>query len=39
LLHDEPTDALWLPYLGDALDSGIKEMQLPDMLKNLNRKT
>jgi len=23
LLHDEPTDALWLPYLGDALDSGI----------------
>src|SRR4030042_4797601 len=23
LLHDEPTRELWLPYLGDALDSGI----------------
>lgn len=23
LLHMEPTDKLWLPYLGDALDSGI----------------
>jgi acetyl-CoA synthase len=23
LLHEEPTDKLWLPYLGDALDSGI----------------
>jgi len=23
LLHDEPTEKLWLPYLGDALDSGI----------------
>jgi acetyl-CoA synthase len=23
LLHEEPSDKLWLPYLGDALDSGI----------------
>ena len=23
LLHDMPSDKLWLPYLGDALDSGI----------------
>lgn len=23
LLHDEPSEKLWLPYLGDALDSGI----------------
>ena len=23
LFHDEPTEELWLPYLGDALDSGI----------------
>jgi len=23
LLHEEPTQKLWLPYLGDALDSGI----------------
>ena len=23
LLHDEPSESLWLPYLGDALDSGI----------------
>jgi len=23
LLHEEPSEKLWLPYLGDALDSGI----------------
>jgi len=23
LLHEEPSDKLWLPYLGDALDSGV----------------
>jgi len=23
LLHDEPADSLWLPYLGDGLDAGV----------------
>ncbi|OGW75548.1 MAG: CO dehydrogenase/CO-methylating acetyl-CoA synthase complex subunit beta [Omnitrophica bacterium RBG_13_46_9] len=32
LLHDEPTRELWLPYLGDALDSGIAALLAEEMI-------
>ena len=32
LLHDEPTDTLWLPYLGDALDSGIATLLAEEII-------
>jgi acetyl-CoA synthase len=32
LLHDEPTGDLWLPYLGDALDSGIAALLAEEII-------
>lgn len=32
LLHDEPSDKLWLPYLGDALDSGIATLLAEELI-------
>ena len=32
LLHDEPTKELWLPYLGDALDSGIAALLAEEII-------
>lgn len=32
LLHDEPTESLWLPYLGDALDSGIATLLAEELI-------
>lgn len=35
LLHKEPTDSMWLPYLGDALDSGISTLLAEEVLMAL----
>ncbi|MHB9030324.1 MAG: acetyl-CoA decarbonylase/synthase complex subunit alpha/beta, partial [Candidatus Latescibacterota bacterium] len=32
MLHDPPTEALWLPYLGDALDSGISTLLTTEII-------
>lgn len=32
LLHDEPSEKLWLPYLGDALDSGIAALLAEELI-------
>ena len=32
LLHDEPTDKLWLPYLGNTLDSGIATLLAEELI-------
>ncbi|MFH1768602.1 MAG: acetyl-CoA decarbonylase/synthase complex subunit alpha/beta [Candidatus Omnitrophota bacterium] len=32
LLHDTPSDKLWLPYLGDALDSGIATLLAEELI-------
>jgi len=32
LLHEEPSKELWLPYLGDALDSGIAALLAEEMI-------
>ncbi len=32
LLHEEPTENLWLPYLGDALDSGIAALLAEEII-------
>jgi acetyl-CoA synthase len=32
LLHAEPSEALWLPYLGDALDSGIATLLIEELI-------
>jgi len=32
LVHDEPTKDLWLPYLGDALDSGIAALLAEEII-------
>ncbi|MGB2705532.1 MAG: LAGLIDADG family homing endonuclease [Candidatus Omnitrophota bacterium] len=32
LLHEEPTKELWLPYLGDALDSGIAALLAEEII-------
>ena len=32
LLHDVPTDSLWLPYLGDTLDSGISTLLTTEII-------
>ncbi len=32
LLHEEPTDKLWLPYLGDALDGGIATLLAEEII-------
>ncbi|MBL7156647.1 MAG: hypothetical protein ISS92_00645 [Candidatus Omnitrophica bacterium] len=32
LIHDEPTKDLWLPYLGDALDSGIAALLAEEII-------
>jgi len=32
LLHDEPTKSLWLPYLRDALDSGIATLFAEELI-------
>lgn len=32
LLHDEPTKELWLPYLGDTLDSGIAALLAEEII-------
>jgi len=35
LLRDVPTDNLWLPYLGDALDSGIATLIAEEIIESL----
>ncbi len=35
LLHDIPTDDLWLPYLGDTLDSGIATLIAEEIIESL----
>ncbi len=35
LLHDIPTDELWLPYLGDTLDSGIATLIAEEIIESL----
>ncbi|MDO8734318.1 MAG: CO dehydrogenase/CO-methylating acetyl-CoA synthase complex subunit beta, partial [Elusimicrobiota bacterium] len=35
LLHTEPTENLWLPYLGDALDSGIATLLAEEIIVGL----
>ncbi|MBN3038186.1 MAG: CO dehydrogenase/CO-methylating acetyl-CoA synthase complex subunit beta [Candidatus Omnitrophica bacterium] len=32
LLHQEPSEKLWLPYLGDALDSGIAALLAEELI-------
>lgn len=32
LLHEEPTDKLWLPYLGDTLDSGVATLLAEELI-------
>lgn len=32
LLHEEPTEKLWLPYLGDALDSGVATLLAEELI-------
>ncbi len=32
LLHDEPSEELWLPYLGDALDSGVATLLAEEII-------
>jgi len=32
LLHDPPTEELWLPYLGDTLDSGISTLLATEII-------
>ncbi|MBN2119785.1 MAG: CO dehydrogenase/CO-methylating acetyl-CoA synthase complex subunit beta [Candidatus Omnitrophica bacterium] len=32
LLHNEPSESLWLPYLGDALDSGVAALFAEEMI-------
>ncbi len=32
LLHQEPTNELWLPYLGDALDSGVATLLAEELI-------
>ncbi len=32
LLHDEPSEHLWLPYLGDALDSGVATLLAEEII-------
>ena len=32
LLHEEPTDKLWLPYLGNTLDSGIATLLAEELI-------
>ncbi|MEW6556550.1 MAG: acetyl-CoA decarbonylase/synthase complex subunit alpha/beta [Elusimicrobiota bacterium] len=35
LLHNEPTETIWLPYLGDALDSGIATLLAEEIIVGL----
>ncbi|MBI5395653.1 MAG: CO dehydrogenase/CO-methylating acetyl-CoA synthase complex subunit beta [Verrucomicrobia bacterium] len=35
LLHPEPSDELWLPYLGDALDSGVATLLAEETIEVL----
>jgi acetyl-CoA synthase len=35
LLHDIPTDDVWLPYLGDALDSGVATLIAEETIEAL----
>ncbi|MFC1699737.1 acetyl-CoA decarbonylase/synthase complex subunit alpha/beta [Candidatus Omnitrophota bacterium] len=35
LLHDEPSEQLWLPYLGDALDSGVATLLAEELIMAL----
>ncbi|MBU4342715.1 MAG: CO dehydrogenase/CO-methylating acetyl-CoA synthase complex subunit beta [Candidatus Omnitrophica bacterium] len=35
LLHDEPTEKIWLPYLGDTLDSGIAALLCEEIIMAL----
>ena len=35
LLHDEPTEKVWLPYLGDTLDSGIAALLCEEIIMAL----
>jgi len=35
LLHDVPTDELWLPYLGDTLDSGVATLIAEETFESL----
>ena len=35
LLHDEPTEKIWLPYLGDTLDSGIATLLCEEIIMAL----
>ena len=32
LLHEEPSEKLWLPYLGDALDSGVATLLAEEII-------
>lgn len=35
LLHDEPTEEIWLPYLGDTLDSGVATLLCEEIIMAL----
>lgn len=35
LLHDEPSEKIWLPYLGDTLDSGIAALLCEEIIMAL----
>ncbi|MFC1621660.1 acetyl-CoA decarbonylase/synthase complex subunit alpha/beta, partial [Candidatus Omnitrophota bacterium] len=35
LLHDEPTQKIWLPYLGDTLDSGVAALLCEEIIMAL----
>ena len=35
LLHDEPTEKVWLPYLGNALDSGVAALLCEEIIMAL----
>ncbi|MFC1666620.1 acetyl-CoA decarbonylase/synthase complex subunit alpha/beta [Candidatus Omnitrophota bacterium] len=35
LLHDEPTEKIWLPYLGDTLDSGVATLLCEEIIMAL----
>ncbi|MFH1478392.1 MAG: acetyl-CoA decarbonylase/synthase complex subunit alpha/beta [Candidatus Omnitrophota bacterium] len=35
LLHDEPTEKIWLPYLGNTLDSGIAALLCEELIMAL----
>ncbi|OGS43407.1 MAG: CO dehydrogenase/CO-methylating acetyl-CoA synthase complex subunit beta [Elusimicrobia bacterium RIFOXYD2_FULL_34_15] len=35
LLHDAPTESIWLPYLGDTLDSGIATLLAEEIIVGL----